>query len=83
MILAPSEQRALLRMERSLRRDPGVSAALRAFRCQCGRGTGAGEEGEEDVTPWHPVLWRAELLGLITLTLTFFAMIALLTCVAV
>ena len=80
MNLAPAEQRALLHIERSLRGDSALNAALLAFKCQCCRGE---DPGQEDMSPWHPVLWRAELLGLITLTLTFFAMIALLTSAAI
>ncbi len=79
MTLAPGEQRALLRMERSLRADPGLDAALCAFTCECWRGA---DPGTEDVSPWHPFLWRAELFALVTVSLLFVAMIALLTCVA-
>ena len=79
MTLAAGEQRTLLRMERSLRRDPALSTALRDFNCRC---YCEADPDQEDMSPWHPVLWRAELFGLVMLTLTFFAMIALLTCVA-
>lgn len=82
MTLAPREQRALLKLERSLRADPAVNAALRAFRCQCWRGTDPAGPLEGDLSPWHPVLWRAELLALITLSLSFVVTIAVLTYVA-
>jgi hypothetical protein len=79
MTLAPGEQRALLRMERSLRQDPALCTALRDFKCRCYR---EADPDQEDMSPWHPVLWRAELLGLITLTLTFFTMIAVMASMA-
>jgi hypothetical protein len=79
MTLAPGEQRALLRMERSLRRDPALCTALRDFKCRC---CCEADPDQEDMSPWHPVLWRAELLGLITLTLTFFTMIAVMASMA-
>lgn len=79
MTLAPSEQRSLLRMERSLRADPALNEALRAFRCHCCRGV---DSEQEDMSPWHPVLWRAELLALIAVSLAFFTMVAVLAWVA-
>jgi hypothetical protein len=73
MNVLPAQQRALLKMERSLRKDPGLAAALDAFSRR--RFTGA-EPRQECVSPWHPVLWRAvpmlfaaSLLALIVLGL--------------
>jgi hypothetical protein len=73
MTLAAGEQRTLLRMERSLRRDQDLSAALHEFQRRCYR---QADSDQEDMSPWHPVLWRAELLGMIMLTLAFFGIIA-------
>jgi hypothetical protein len=56
MNLLPGQQRTLLRMECSLRKDPGLAAALDAFGRRRFTGT---EPRQECVPPWHPVLWRA------------------------
>lgn len=36
MTLLPRDQRTLLKMERSLRKDPRVKAMLETFTCHCG-----------------------------------------------
>jgi hypothetical protein len=54
--MLPREQRALLRMERSLRRDPGMASALDALSRRRYRGM---DPVRECLSPWHPVLWRA------------------------
>jgi hypothetical protein len=69
MTLAPGEQRALLRIERSLGRDPALAAALRAFGCGCGCGCYERDPPLEELSPWHPFLWRAVPAILIVLTL--------------
>ncbi len=79
MTLAAGEQRTLLRMERSLRRDPALNTALQEFKCRC---YCEADPDQEDMSPWHPTLWRVELLGMITLTLAFFGVIAAMTCIA-
>jgi hypothetical protein len=73
MALAPSQQRALLRIERSLGKDPDLSAALRAFACRwrCYM-QGFPIEG---LSPWHPFLWRAVPVALIVVTLSATALI--------
>ncbi len=71
MILLPGEQRALLRIERSLRRDPGLVSALDAFsRPRCS----GGAPGREGLSPWHPVLWRAVPAGLVAAVLALVAL---------
>lgn len=75
MTLAPREQRALLKIERSLRADPVLRAALRAFNCQFRRGA---RPARENLSPWHPVLWRAALVALVTVSLSFAAIVAVL-----
>jgi hypothetical protein len=62
MVLPPREQRALLRIERSLRKDAAVSVALEAFSRTCCRGKGP---VRECLSPWHPILWRVACLVLI------------------
>lgn len=79
MTLAPREQRTLLKMERSLRRDQALARMLHAFTCQCWHGT---DPANEELSPWHPVLWRAALLALILASLSFIGLTAALTCVA-
>jgi len=79
MTLAAGEQRTLLRMERSLRRDQALSTALHEFECRC---YWQADPDQEDMSPWHPVLWRAELLGMVMLTLAFFGVIAAMACMA-
>jgi hypothetical protein len=74
--LTHDEQRALLRMERSLRTDPALSAALRTFERRC---WGGEDSEDEEISPWHPVLWRVSLLALVAITLAFFAVIILVT----
>jgi hypothetical protein len=70
MAMAPAEQRSLLRIERSLGKDPGVSAALREFaRCQ------EGFPLDEGLSPWHPFLWRAVPVALTFATLSAVALI--------
>jgi hypothetical protein len=75
MNLLPGQQRMLLRMERSLRKDPGLAAALDAFGRRRFTGT---EPRQECVPPWHPVLSRAvpvmfaaSLLALVVLGLSW------------
>jgi hypothetical protein len=68
MGLAPREQRALLRMERSLSKDPAVRAAFGAL----GRSRGGrGETTPEGTSPWRPVLWRCASASIISLTAAF------------
>jgi hypothetical protein len=59
-------------MERSLRKDPAVRAALETFtrRCYCGK-----DPTRECLSPWRPVLWLV-ILGVITaLTVAFIALV--------
>jgi len=51
MTLAPDEQHARLRIERSLRRDPAPRAAADAFSRGCPYGR---NPAHECVSPWHP-----------------------------
>ena len=71
MTLVPRDQRALLRMERSLRKDPAVQATLEAFTWRCHRGQGP---TKERLSPWHPVLWPAVFVVLVALTIAFVAL---------
>jgi Protein of unknown function (DUF3040) len=71
--LVPRDQRALLRMERSLRKDPAVKATLETFTYRCHRGKGP---TREPLSPWHPVLWPAVFLVLVALTVSFGAVAA-------
>ncbi|HWG00992.1 MAG TPA: hypothetical protein VG164_03980 [Trebonia sp.] len=71
MTLAPGEQRALLRMERSLGRDRALTTVLRAFGCPCCEQ----DSPLEELSPWHPFLWRAVPAALIALTLLAAALI--------
>lgn len=72
--MTPGEQRALLKIERSLRKDPAVEAAVMIFtrRCGCRRGG----PRHEPMSPWHPVLWRA-------VPLTLYGLIAAVMVIAV
>ena len=70
MTLVPRDQRALLRMERSLRKDPAVKATLETFTCCCHPRQGP---TREHLSPWHPVLWPAVFLVLVALTVVFVA----------
>lgn len=72
MALHPREQRALLKLERSLHKDPAVRAALETFtrRCYCGK-----DPTREWLSPWHPVLWPAMFGVLVALTAAFIALI--------
>jgi hypothetical protein len=69
--MVPREQRALLRIERSLRKDPSVRAMLETFTRRCYRGQGP---TQERLSPWHPVLWSAVFVMLAALTVTFIAL---------
>jgi Protein of unknown function (DUF3040) len=71
--LAPRDQRALLRIERSLRKDPLVKATVETFTCRCHNGRGP---TRERLSPWHPVLWPAVFLVLVALTVAFIAVCA-------
>jgi hypothetical protein len=70
MVLAPREQHALLRMERSLGKDPAVRAALGALNR---RSSGQDRFTPECTSPWRPVLWRAASIGIVGLTVAFVA----------
>jgi len=68
MAVAPREQRALLRMERSLAKDLGVRAALSAHQRGCARRPRA---TPECTSSWHPVLWRAAGVAMTGLLIAF------------
>jgi hypothetical protein len=73
--LAPAEQRALLRIERSLGKDLDLADALRAFgssRCCYDE-----DPSSEPLSPWHPFLWRAAPVALAAFTLTAVTLITL------
>jgi hypothetical protein len=73
--LAPAQQRALLRIERSLGKDPDLAGALRAFgssRCCYDE-----DPSSESLSPWHPLLWRAVPVALTIITLTVVTLITL------
>jgi hypothetical protein len=73
--LAAAEQRALLRMERSLGKDPDLAGALRAFgssRCRYDE-----DPSSEPLSPWHPLLWRAAPVALTIITLTVVTLVTL------
>jgi hypothetical protein len=70
--LLPHDQRTLLKIERSLRKDPAVKAALEAFTFGYYRRKGP---TRECLSPWHPVLWQAMFGVLIALTVALMAII--------
>lgn len=70
------EQHALLRMERSLRRDPGLRAA--ADKLSRSRPYGK-DPAYECLSPWHPVLWRVTFIAAMTLIVAFIVLVATLT----
>jgi hypothetical protein len=73
--LAPSEQRALLKIEKTLRKDPAVGAALEAFNRRCPYGK---DPVRERLSPWRPLLWRTTSVTLVTLMVAFMMLIMIL-----
>jgi hypothetical protein len=71
--LGAAEQRALLRIERALGKDPGLACALRAFGAT--RSWYDEDPAPETVSPWHPFLWRAVPVALAVFTVTVMALI--------
>jgi hypothetical protein len=61
--LAPGQQRTLLRIERSLGKDPELSAAAHAFSCNWRGDKRVFSSGK--LSPWHPFLWRVAPAALI------------------
>lgn len=70
------EQRALLKMERSLHRDPGLRAAADKFSRTRPYGK---DPAYESLSPWHPVLWRVTFIAAVTLIVAFIVLVATLT----
>jgi hypothetical protein len=71
--LGAAEQRALLRIERALGKDPDLACALRAFGAS--RYWYDEDPASESVSPWHPFLWRAVPVALAVFTVTAIALI--------
>lgn len=80
MPLTRNEQIALLRIERSLRRDLVLRIAMDRFNGRCPSGR---DPVREPMSPWCPRLWRAGFIGLLALTVGFIALVTALTVHAV
>lgn len=61
-----------MKIERHLSKDPALDEMLCAFRFRCWGSTE--DDAPEDLSAWHPVLWRAVPLALIVSTTLALAM---------
>lgn len=80
MTLTRNEQHALLRIERSLRRDHVLRMAMDKFNRGCPHGR---EPVRECLSPWYPLRWRVGFIALLALTVGFIALVTALTVHAV
>jgi hypothetical protein len=71
--LGSAEQRALLRIERALGKDPDLACALRSF--SASRSLYDEDPASEALSPWHPFLWRAVPVALAVFTVTAITLI--------